>query len=161
MTHVNDEELIAALKEVEVPEPSPLFWEHLSQRVHDAVAAEPVPSRSWFGHLNAMWGVGALTAIAVLVLAVVVTVRHGAPRSAPAASSAQTVEVMAAPALQDDASWAVMNELASQLDFDEASAAGLGVRPGVTDDAISQLSQGEQRALVELLREELRGVKRL
>lgn len=29
-----------ALQADEVPEPSPLFWDHLSARVHDAVAAE-------------------------------------------------------------------------------------------------------------------------
>ena len=32
--------------EVEVPEPSPLFWDHLSARVRDAVAAEP--ARRWW-----------------------------------------------------------------------------------------------------------------
>ena len=31
----------------EVPEPSPLFWNHLSARVRDAVAVEPIP-RAWW-----------------------------------------------------------------------------------------------------------------
>jgi len=39
MKPLSDEDLIARLRAEEVPEPSPLFWEHLSQRVHDAVAA--------------------------------------------------------------------------------------------------------------------------
>jgi hypothetical protein len=161
MKHVHDEEVIEALREVEVPEPSPLFWEHLSQRVHDAVAAEPLPARSWFGHFNAIWGLGALAAVAVIVLAVVVTLRHGPPQPVPMVSVGHSLEVPNATSLPNDASWAVMDDLASQLDFDEASAAGLGVRPGAADDAVSQLSQDERRELVELLREELRGTKQL
>ena len=34
----------------EMPEPSPLFWEHFSARVHEGVRAEPVDEPSgWFG----------------------------------------------------------------------------------------------------------------
>ena len=31
-----------------MPEPSPLFWDHLSSRVHDAVAAEGQPRAPWW-----------------------------------------------------------------------------------------------------------------
>ncbi len=161
MKQVTDEDVIATLQQVEVPEPSPLFWEHLSQRVHDAVAAEPVPKRTWFGHVNAIWGLGTAAAIAVLVLAVVTSIEHSAPRSIPAPSTEEPAEVTPSAALPDDASWAVMDELASQLDFDEASAAGLGVRPGASDEAVAQMTQDERRALVALLQQELRGFKRL
>jgi len=155
-----DEEIIAAVKEVEVPEPSPLFWEHLSQRVHDAVAAEPIPTRSWFGHFNPMWSFGALAALAVVVFAVFLHIPRPAPQAIPI-TAGQTAEAVPAPALQDDASWAVMDELASQVDFDEASAAGLNVKPGAADEAVAQLSQDERRELVELLQRELRGSKQL
>ena len=33
--------MMSAAVDVGVPEPSPLFWDHFSNRVHDAVAAEP------------------------------------------------------------------------------------------------------------------------
>ncbi len=39
--------MMTTVAEVDVPEPSPLFWDHLSSRVSDAVAAEPV-RRSWW-----------------------------------------------------------------------------------------------------------------
>ncbi len=39
--------MMSVAAEVEVPEPSPLFWDHLSARVGEAVAAEQAPRRSW------------------------------------------------------------------------------------------------------------------
>ena len=36
---------MALAAEVDVPEPSPLFWPHLSARVHDAVSAAEAPAR--------------------------------------------------------------------------------------------------------------------
>ena len=43
--------MLSAARDVDVPEPSPLFWDHLSSRVSDAVAADArlKPSRSVFG----------------------------------------------------------------------------------------------------------------
>src|SRR6185436_3564787 len=39
--------MMSAAQEVDVPEPSPLFWDHLSSRVHEAVAADGEPRRAW------------------------------------------------------------------------------------------------------------------
>src|SRR5256885_17264553 len=36
---------MSAVADVHVPEPSPLFWDHFSQRVHDAAAAEEMDAR--------------------------------------------------------------------------------------------------------------------
>src|SRR5258705_10923481 len=36
---------MSAIADVDVPEPSPLFWDHFSQRVHDAVATEAMDAR--------------------------------------------------------------------------------------------------------------------
>ena len=52
--------VMSGVQEAEVPEPSPLFWEHLSRRVSDAVASSDTPTRrvavgwrSWHsGHLR-------------------------------------------------------------------------------------------------------------
>src|SRR5258706_4751839 len=80
----SDDEIIAALREVEVPEPSPMFWDHLSQRVHDAVAAEPVPSPGWTSRLNFAWAGGIVAAMVVAALAVTLSVRYQ-PAAGPAA----------------------------------------------------------------------------
>ena len=105
MKPLSDEEVISKLREADVPEPSPLFWEHLSQRVHDAVAAEPVPSRSWAGRINFAWA-GGIVAIAMVVLAVTVSVRHQTTAgSASVVARVATAEPAAAgdslPALED------------------------------------------------------------
>ena len=45
--------------QAEVPEPSPLFWDHFSARVRDAVAAEGAPRRAalfgWSGVSGWSW----------------------------------------------------------------------------------------------------------
>jgi hypothetical protein len=166
MTPLSDEELISKLREAEVPEPSPLFWEHLSQRVHHAVAAEPVPSRSWSGRLTLAWAGGVVGAVAMILLAVTVSMRHQPVQVGSAAVARPVVaEPVAAgnslPALEDDASFSVMGELASEMDFEEAGAAGLTVSPSTAENAFSQMSGDEQRAVVELLQQEIKNSKSL
>jgi hypothetical protein len=160
------DELVAALREVDVPEPSPLFWDHLSQRVHDAVAAEPAPTAAWTSRLNVAWTGGIVSALAIVVLAITVSVSRQPTNPAPAVSTppaaGDAAEAGAAlPALEDDASWTVMGELASEMDFDQARAAGLTAVPGASDAIANQLSGDEQHAAVELLRQEIKNSKRL
>ena len=38
--------VLREVRAVDVPEPSPLFWDHLSARVGDAIAREPAPARA-------------------------------------------------------------------------------------------------------------------
>jgi hypothetical protein len=165
MKPLSDEDLITKLREEQVPEPSPLFWEHLSQRVHDAVAAEPVPSRAWFSRFNVAWAGGIVAAAAVAVFAVTLSIRHEPVGIGPGAVAPIAVADAAVtgnlPALEDDASFAVMGELASEIDFEEAAASGLMVSPGSAEGAIDQMSGDEQRAVVELLQQEIKNSKSL
>ena len=160
MKQLSDDEIIAALRQVDVPEPSPLFWNHLSQRVREAVANEPAPAPGWINRLNVAWAAGVFGAVAVVVLAVVVTVHRGGRHevdSVPAAVTNGVAQVNdALPTLQDDASWAVMGDLASQLNLEDAAAAGLIATPGSAEQAVGQLSQDEQQAAVELLQQAIR-----
>jgi len=162
MTQHPDEDILARLRDVEVPEPSPLFWDHLSQRVREAVAAEPEPALRWTTRFNLAWGASIVGALAVIVFAVVITTRQ-APQTLNRVPSATDVAVASfvLPPLEDDPSWAVMGDLASQMDFDEAGAAGLVVTPGAAEGALNQLTRDEQRAVVELLQEEIKNSKRL
>ena len=56
------------VRAVDVPEPSPLFWDHLTARVRDAIAAEPEPLRvgvrSWW---RPAFAAGVVFVAAVLV----------------------------------------------------------------------------------------------
>ncbi|MFN8057780.1 MAG: hypothetical protein U0Q12_01350 [Vicinamibacterales bacterium] len=74
----------------EVPEPSPLFWEHLARRVGDAVAAEPLPASgsTWWSWRFSL----AAAATVTMTLAGVSTI---APRSAGSTSGDETVASLA------------------------------------------------------------------
>ena len=164
MTEHTDDEIIARLREVEVPEPSPLFWDHLSQRVREAVAAEPEPTPGWSRRFNIAWGAGIFGAFAIIVLAVAITTRQAPQPVSPvldlAVSDVAGAGFVLTP-LEDDPSWAVMGDLASQMDFEEAGAAGLVVTPGAAEGALNQLTGDEQRAVVELLQQEIKNPKSL
>src|SRR3984893_7570781 len=60
--------VMSVVAEVAVPEPSPLFWDHLSRRVREAVAAdEGLHKGSWLGGWS-LWKVAPLSALAVAAL---------------------------------------------------------------------------------------------
>src|SRR5262245_40928386 len=49
--------MLAVAAETPVEEPSPLFWDHLSSRVREAVAAESATRSSWKDRLGAFLSV--------------------------------------------------------------------------------------------------------
>ena len=153
--------MLAAAAEVSVPEPSPLFWNHLSARVHEAVAAEGMPRRplwpaAWCRPAMA-WPIGA---VAIGIVAAVVTMRVGyAPGVAiPVAPAALVVNEAAGTepvALPDDPSFDLVADLAALVDWDVAAEPGLETHVETAANAIGQLTAGERRELQRLLREEL------
>lgn len=149
---------LAAAGEVDVPEPSPLFWDHLSARVHRAVEAErahgtPTFGRWWSWRTAPLW-VGSL---AVVVLAVAFATRGRVSEApAPAGAIAVVVESHAeVPDIADDPSLSLVADLVTDLDWDAAVEAGLTTHLGVDDDVVTELSDGERRELHRLLRAEL------
>src|ERR1051325_634469 len=59
---------------VDVPEPSPLFWDHLSAGVREATAVEAGSAPSWrLGRLS--WRLAAGMSMAIVVIAIALTVR--------------------------------------------------------------------------------------
>ena len=121
--------MMDAVADVTVPEPSPLFWDHFSARVRDAVAAEQNPAPfgtapwSWI-RAKALWVGGAM--IAVLAVAVIVRVDRNAP-SPPlsSATSATEAAVLVDPfGAAEDASLSLVADLAADLDWEAASEAG-------------------------------------
>jgi hypothetical protein len=145
---------------VDVPEPSPLFWDHFSARVHDAVEAERAAGASVFSRwswlrLTPLWA-GALAAVVLAIVIVTSGGRPGQPVSAPAgpaASAAGSLDDTLS--LGDDPSLSLMADLAADLDWDAASEAGLTTHVGVDNDAVTELTDGERLALNQLLKGEL------
>jgi hypothetical protein len=136
----------------DVPEPSPLFWNQLSARVHEAIAAEGEPRVAWWRPSTWPWlalpvGAGAMVA---LVLAFVLTSRGlepvPVPEPTPIAASAPDPVV-------EDASLSLVADLAAQMDWDSASEIGAPLHAGAADEAIGDLSPAERRELQRLLQE--------
>ena len=136
---------------VAVPDPSPLFWEHLSQRVRTAIHAEPPAAGEWGSWLR--WPVLApIAALALIVLALAVSL----PRQsdiAPAVAINEPSEVTM------DASFAVVADLVGDFDWDTAVSAGLTVAPGAADRVVLELTALEQQELTRLLQAELSRAK--
>jgi hypothetical protein len=152
--------MLSAAGSVDVPEPSPLFWDHFSARVHDAVEAEGAAGTSAFGRWSWL-RVSPLRVgtVAVVVLALVMVMRVGRPGepvSAPAGTRASDARAPGDTlSVGDDPSLSLVADLAADLDWDAASEAGLTTHVGVDNDAVADLTDGERRVLNQLLKGEL------
>lgn len=141
---------------VAVPEPSPLFWSHLSQRVRTAIDAEPQVAGGWRQWMRwpVLAPIGAL-ALLLLTLAVALPRQQAVPAIvATAAEPAGTDSTDRA-----DEGFALVADLVGDLDWDTAMSAGLGVAPGAADRAALDLTANEQQELTRLLMAELTRAK--
>ena len=154
---------LARALEGAVPEPSPLFWDHLSARIRDAVAAPEIATgrdRGW-GPRRA-WAAG-LAVVTFTVAAAVAT-----PFLRPDAAS-QRVVVAKLPAdgarvpaedppaddIGVDEAWAAVLSAADRVEWENTREAGIGPGPGAADGMTLELSSREQSALADLLEREL------
>jgi len=143
--------VLGEARQVSVPEPSPLFWQHFSQRV--SLAIDDAPSTGgWPAWLR--WQVLLpLGSVALIVVALLIAVPT---------NDAGTVEIAdespAAVAVTDD-SWVAFAELFGDVDLDTAAAAGMIGRPDVAEQAVLELTAEEQQELTRLLRAELQRAK--
>ena len=147
---------VMATLDADVPEPSPLFWEHFSTRVREAVAAESAPARSRSSAGRWSWGLAAAMSVVVVAIAVALTVRTPPPitPAPPAIAEVPGGDVGSAPAV-DDPSFSLLGDLAGGLDWDAAAEAGISMAPDTVDTAVHDLNDGERTELQRLLREAL------
>jgi len=146
---------------VTMPEPSPLFWDHLSARIREGVAIEPQVRRVW-------WRPGLIAALgcaAAILVAVGISIRERPdPRVVPQIAKSEpavpaspaTIVEQPADAPATDAAWALLRDAASDIQFDDATEAGLNVRPGAVDSAVLDLTPAERDALGRLLQDAIR-----
>jgi hypothetical protein len=146
---------------VDVPEPSPLFWDHFSVRVREAVDNESrrmidVPrgvrwTRSWRLAISC-------AAAAIVAVAVSLSLRPSPVVSDDALSTPGSPVPSAA--LSDgstagDAAFAWLADLADATEWDDAALAEMRVRQGSADHVVSDLTSDELAELRRLLEEEL------
>jgi hypothetical protein len=143
----------------DVPEPSPLFWDHFSARVRDAIG-EP-PRRPAFGfRFGALRPIVAAVAVGVVVVSVVFLSRDArtgiSSPSAPPVAADGDHAIDPAPHASHAAEWAVLTAAASDLRLDEARQAGMAVPSAAVDRAVTRLTRDELSELGRLLQAELK-----
>ncbi len=140
--------VLAALKAEAVPEPSPLFWEHFSARVREATAVVAPPERRAWMLGRPVVALGALAAVA-LVLFVWSSSVLDRPASPPAAVTTAAGETPA----DAEVAWQAMSEMAASMTADDVRRATASA-PERTS-VLSELSDDERAAFVELLKREI------
>ena len=141
--------VLADAKQVSVPEPSPLFWRHFSERVRTAIDEDAVPGNNWPAWLR--WQVLLpLGAVAMIILSLMIAV----PKEEPSESNEFALRVP-----QPVDSWVMLADLVGDLDLDTAAAAGVVVEPGDAEQAVLELTADEQQELRRLLKAELTRAK--
>ena len=159
------EAVAAARMAHEVPEPSPLFWDHLSARVRDAVAADVAAPRPWTAGW-ALWSRSALLGTAVglvLVLGLWQQIRDRQVRDrngqvdASDPSQVRFAETGLGAQASTEGSFGFVADLAEGLaeNLDWETEAGLTTRVGAIDGAMNELSSEERTELSRLLNEAL------
>jgi hypothetical protein len=138
--------LSGAVRAVGAAEPSPLFWDHLSERVRAATSAAPIPAEPWW---RGVWNPAMTIGLAIATMALVFVVRNEPARPTPADVLASRSGDVAAAA--DDDSFAFVARVASTLDTEVLHQATQPTADGV-DAALSQLNDEQRAALVRLLR---------
>ena len=154
--------MLSAAAEVDVPEPSPLFWDHFSDRVRQAVALQGAPPRAswWEPWPRAVVPLSA-AAFAAIIIAAVLGTRPGVPPASPEASPSSLASAgLDLPLFEPldpstDPSLSLVADLTAELDWDAASGMELTTHAGGSDEAVGELTKGELGELQRLLKEEL------
>lgn len=150
-------ETVFATADGPVPEPSPLFWDRLSERVRHGVAAGGAPQRRfWLGTWS--WStVVPAAAVAVVVIALVVSgPSRTPPPLEPATGAISFAELEAA----SDPSLDLVADLAADIDWTSGGDVGFVGEVGSADRIVDALSEDERQELQRLLNDALvkRGV---
>lgn len=146
-----------------IPEPSPLFWDHLSARVRDAIASTPRHSTWGFGW-RGFQPLAVVLALAVAVGSVALLTRDARRDATPLVVGTTPGPVSGDPDQEPDPTldpshaevWAVLTAAAADLQLDEAQAAGMAVRTSAIDRAVQGLTAAERTELGRLLQSELK-----
>jgi hypothetical protein len=159
--------MLRATASIEVPDPSPLFWEHFPARVRGAIAAEPAagrPAWAWLG-MRGLVPFAAAAAVVIAVFSGVYLMRGArvgpmAPRtaagSALVAGPASDGQIDGLPDPDNEEVWDVLTAAASTVELGDAHDVGMHVHPAAIEHAVQGLSAAERTELGRLLQSELK-----
>jgi hypothetical protein len=169
------DEVLLDVAAVDIPEPSPLFWDHLSARIRDRVAHEPPPAPARDNPLARLagwltgWSAAPRWAFAAVLIALCASLgwlgwsELRRNRTGPAGLAPQSVQVdngeAAAPApetaVDEDSDWALMLHMAEEVTWDDTEGSSLYVRPAAVDRALIELTDEERDRLLQLVQADL------
>lgn len=159
--------VLARAVDAEVPEPSPLFWDHLSARVREEIAHEAPTRWGWASGLRP-WPVAATVAAVAIALLVMVGVFRSTSNSPIPGTDRRDVAVARPNAdvpaepdvetddVEGDEAWAVVRAVADDVVWDDVTDAGISARPGSAERAVQTLTAAERTELAALIAEELK-----
>jgi hypothetical protein len=149
---------LAAVSNVDVPEPPQFFWEELTAHVREGAAAGAPRRRARsspaIGRLR--WSVAVLSAAAAAILiAVYVTGPRELARLEPSAAAPAPVADFALQPFgaDDDPSLALVSDLTQLVDPAAIVVTGWADHPGAVDEVVGNLSNGERVELQRILHE--------
>lgn len=136
-------------RQAETPEPSPLFWQHLSANINAEIDKQLAGAWPQWLRWQVLLPLGAVAMIILVLMASVPknTERAGVVIGEPTAVAEPETD-----------NWAAVANLVGEFDVDSAAEAGL-IAPGVADEAVLQLTAEEQATLSRLLQEEMTRAK--
>ena len=134
---------------VESPAPSPLFWDHFSERVRQATVSEAIPPSTWW---SAWWRPAGALVGAVGAVAFFVMLRPVPPSPDDSTNTdSPAVYAMGEP---DDGSWGLVVDLAGELEWSDVSEVAAPAA-GTADGMIQELTAAQREALARLLQKEM------
>lgn len=143
-----------------IPEPSPLFWEHLSTRVSEAIQGGPPPSR-WTGlFAPGRWRRAAAVVGLLLVTGAAWQVFFTPERADRIAPAAPVEQARTDAGVEPDVegfldAWDAI-EAVADLEWDEAQSIGIASGPGYAERHVGDLTTDERAELVRLIEEEMK-----
>lgn len=138
-----------------VPEPSPLFWTHFSDRVREATTTMPIEQATWWSRFwQPALAVGAIGAVTLMVM----TLSRAPEAPATVMVSTTASDDTDVPGLDNDA-WTLMLEIAGSVPVDDLELDDVRdvavPRLGTADRMIEALTPEQREAFIKLLRSEM------
>jgi hypothetical protein len=160
-----------AARAVEVPEPSPLFWDHFSARVSQAIARDPesihatsTPVATGLRWLGRPIRVGIVAVLLITVIAGIALRRSVVPMPSPDQTVEHSPPLLSsspdASGADDSAEWALMLDVMEGTDWERLDEE-LHVGPGSAERVALELTPEEQHELARILQDELARLKAL
>jgi len=167
--------VLVGASSMNVPDPSPLFWDHLSQRVHEAVAAEQTRDERRATGLGRLVGLAKASSLASLVslvrssrawamagvaAAITISIYVTAPRNVAPTPEGRDQAVAASVPLEpfgaaDDPSLTLFADLTTEMDPQTIADTEWSSHAGAVDEIVTSLTEAERLELRRLLNQEL------